>query len=112
MEQDVSKRMKRKTRAKQKLIMFEVPPDLYRAVKAEVRSHGITFRDWINTQMRDLLREGPLWRAFLREQADRPEANERGALGKIEMPPCRLEAQDMALSRLEHGFKSRRGDQC
>ncbi len=68
--------------AKLRQIHSLVPRDLYMAAKAELRSQGRTVREWLVEQMTALVREGPAFRAFLREQAKRPEAEQRGMLPK------------------------------
>lgn len=72
------KRTKRKIRLKTKDVIFQLPPDLHNSIKAEVRSQGISLTSWMTNQMMQELKKGPLWRAFLKEQAQRPEALERG----------------------------------
>ncbi len=57
-----------------------VPLDLYLAAKAELRGQGRTVREWLVEQMTALVKEGPQYRAFLRKQAKRPEAEQRGML--------------------------------
>ena len=60
-----------------------VPRDLYRAVKAELRSQDRTVREWLIEKMTEEVKNGPEFRAFLREQSNRPEADETGLLRKI-----------------------------
>jgi len=59
-----------------------VPRDLYRAVKAELRAQDRTVREWLIEKMTEEIRKGPQFRAFLKEQAQRPEADETGLLRK------------------------------
>lgn len=59
-----------------------VPRDLYRAVKAELRAQDRTVREWLIEQMTNMVKEGPQFRAFLREQSKRPEADQVGLLPK------------------------------
>ncbi len=66
--------------AKLRQIHSLVPRDLYMAAKAELRSQGRTVREWLVEQMARLVKEGPHYRAFLREQSRRPEAEQRGML--------------------------------
>jgi hypothetical protein len=59
-----------------------VPKDLYMAAKAELRGQGRTVREWLVEQMTWLVKDGPAFRAFLREHSQRPEAKQRGLLPK------------------------------
>jgi hypothetical protein len=75
---------KKPIRKKQQQVLMEFPPDLYNAAKAEIRAHGKTVRDWFIGQMEKLVLQGPTWRAFLKEQAGRTEAKQRGSLSKAD----------------------------
>lgn len=86
--------MAKTSRAKQVSVLFNLPPHLYRALKAEIRSQGMTVRDWLVAQMKRELQEGPAWRAFIREQSQRPEANEVGLLSHPAPQPDSLQAQE------------------
>ena len=68
--------------AKTQQIHSLVPRDLYRAVKAELRSQDRTVREWLIEKMTEEVKKGPEFRAFLKEQAQRPEADHTGLLRK------------------------------
>lgn len=71
---------KRKTRPRQRAVLFEFPPDLYLALKATLRAEGRTIRDWFIEQMQKKLQASPKWRAYLALESTAIEALERGSL--------------------------------
>lgn len=82
MTEVVAKKPTAKARAKQRDVLLYLPPSLYKAAKAEIRSQGLTVRDWVIKKLTEELEKGPRWRAFLHEEGNRPEAKQRGVAAK------------------------------